>query len=54
MFFLPRDAGSVSAAIEKLNEPGDENNLLSAGDIKKGGAVCECIPLSISSAFGEL
>lgn len=56
LIFLPaRAAGSAaSAAIEKLKEPGVENNLLSAGPIKNGGAVCECILLSISSSLFEL
>lgn len=38
----------------KLNEPGG-NILLSAGDIMKpGGAVCECMLLSMSSSLFEL
>lgn len=45
---------AASAAIEKLNEPGVENNLLSAGPIRNGGAVCECRLLSISSSLFEL
>lgn len=45
---------AANAAIEKLNDPGVENSLLSAGDIKKGGAVCECMLLSISSSLLEL
>lgn len=52
---LPANAGwSVSAAIEKLNEPGVGNNLLSFGAIRNGGAVCECMLLSISSSLFEL
>lgn len=53
---LPASAAgsAANAAIEKLNEPGVENNLLSAGPIKNGGAVCECILLSISSSLFEL
>lgn len=46
-------AGSANAAIEKLNDPGAENSLFS-DDIKKGGAVCECMLLSISSSLFEL
>ena len=47
-------AGSAaSAAIEKLNEPGVEKSLLS-GPIKNGGAVCECMLLSMSSSLFEL
>lgn len=54
MFLLPASVtGSVSAAIEKLKEPG-VNNLLSAGPIKNGGAVCECMLLSMSSSLFEL
>lgn len=54
--FLPASAAesAASAAIEKLNEPGVENNLLSAGPIKKGGAVCECRLFSMSSSLFEL
>lgn len=51
---LPRAAWSASAAIEKLNDPGDGKSLLSAGDIKKGGGGCGCIGLPISSSLGEL
>lgn len=43
---------AASAAIEKLNEPGVENILLSP--IRNGGAVCECRLLSISSSLFEL
>lgn len=46
-------AGSANAAMEKLNDPGVENSLFS-DDIKKGGAVCECMLLSISSSLFEL
>lgn len=45
---------AASAAIEKLNEPGVENNLLSGPPIRNGGAVCECRLLSISSSLFEL
>lgn len=40
--------------MEKLYEPGVGNNLLSAGDIKKGGGGCECMLFSISSSLAEL
>lgn len=45
---------AANAAIEKLNEPGVENNLLSDGVIRNGGAVCECKLFSISSSLLEL
>lgn len=51
---LPASAAesAANAAIEKLNEPGVENNLFS--DIRNGGAVCECMLFSISSSLFEL
>lgn len=53
---LPASAAesAANAAIEKLNEPGVENNLLSDGVIRNGGAVCECMLFSISSSLFEL
>lgn len=42
MIFLPAraDGSAANAAIEKLNDPGVGNNLLSAGDItERNGAV---------------
>lgn len=54
MASLPASAAesAANAAIEKLNEPGVENNLFS--DIRNGGAVCECMLFSISSSLFEL
>lgn len=52
--YSPRAARSARAAMEKLNDPGDANSLLSAGDIKKGGGGCGCIGLPCSSSRGEL
>lgn len=50
---LARAAGSAAnAAMEKLKDPGG-GNILSPGDIKKGGGLCPCI-LSMSSSCDAL